>query len=297
MPQARANGIAIEYESFGSPDMPAVLLIMGTGGQLTMWPVELCELLVIRGYRAIRFDNRDVGLSTKLHEAGLPNWYAIEAAREVGGVLPIAYTLDDMARDAVGLLDAVAVDRAHIVGASMGGMIAQLVAADHPRRTLSLTSIMSGANNPALPIVKPEGLQLLADPEPQGDFEALVAHHARIQRLIGSPAYPVDETSLQARIRFDLLRSHYPDGAARQGAAAMTGPDRRPKLRGVQAPTVVLHGADDPLIGPESGRDTADNIPDAELRIVPGMGHDFPPSLAPIFADAITAAARRTTAA
>jgi pimeloyl-ACP methyl ester carboxylesterase len=271
---------------------------MGLGGQLTMWPVELCNELVARGYRAIRFDNRDVGLSTKFDAAGMPDMAAIFGALMAGKPATAPYSLDDMAKDAVGLLDALGIQKAHIVGASMGGMIAQLVAANHPERTLSLTSIMSSTGNPALPQAKPEAMEVLMSPAaPAGDIEAIVARGIKAWNTIGSPGYRTDEKTLREWVLRDATRSFYPVGIARQMAAIVANGDRREKLKKVKAPTVVLHGADDPLVPVEGGKDTAASIAGAELRIVPGMGHDFPIALVKTFADAITAAAKRAGAA
>ncbi|HUD52250.1 alpha/beta hydrolase [Parvibaculum sp.] len=295
MAQVQANGITIEYESFGPSDRETVLLIMGLGGQLTMWQTELCHELVARGYRAIRFDNRDVGLSTKFEAAGMPDMAAIFGALMTGKKPDAPYSLDDMAADAVGLLDALEIGRAHIVGASMGGMIAQLVAANHPERALSLTSIMSTTGNPALPQAKPEVMTMLMTPAP-ADLEGAIQRGIKMWQMIGSPGFPTDETILREWVTRDVKRSAYPVGVARQMAAIVSNGDRREKLKGIKVPAVVLHGDADPLVPVEGGRDTAASIPGAELRIVPGMGHDFPVALVGTFADAITAAATRATA-
>ncbi|KAB7738843.1 alpha/beta fold hydrolase [Parvibaculum sedimenti] len=297
MPQVQANGINIEYESFGPEDRETVLLIMGLGGQLTVWQEELCHELVERGYRAIRFDNRDVGLSTKFDEAGMPDMAAIFGALMTGAKPNAPYSLDDMAADAVGLLDALEIERAHIAGASMGGMIAQLVAANHPERALSLTSIMSTTGNPALPQARPEAMEVLMAPAaPADDLEAIVARGMKAWTTIGSPGYRTDEKTLREWVLRDARRSFYPVGTARQMAAIVANGDRREKLKNIAVPAVVLHGADDPLVPVEGGKDTAESIPGAELRIVPGMGHDFPAALVQVFADAITAAASRAAA-
>lgn len=298
MPQVQANGISVEYESFGPAERETVLLIMGLGGQLTMWPTALCDELVGRGYRVVRFDNRDVGLSTKFDAAGMPDMAAIFGALMSGTKPEAAYSLDDMAADAVGLLDAIGVRRAHIVGASMGGMIAQLVATNHPERALSLTSIMSTTGNPALPQSKPEAMEVLMSPAaPEGDWEAIAARGIKAWNTIGSPGYRTDEKTLREWTLRDARRSFYPVGVARQMAAIVANGDRREKLKNIAVPTVVLHGADDPLVPVEGGRDTAASIPGAELRVVPGMGHDFPLALVGTFADAIAAAASRAAGA
>lgn len=294
--RVQANGITIEYQSFGPTDRETVLLIMGTGGQLTMWPVELCEELVKRGYRVIIYDNRDVGLSTRFDSVGLPDWAAIANALKSGTPPPLAYTLADMAKDAVGLLDSLGIKKANIVGGSMGGMIAQMVAARYPERTLSLTSIMATDGKPGLPLpARPEVMAKIPPPAPEGDMEAVIAYNVKVFQLISGPAYPTDERILREHIIRDMMRSYYPAGLARQQAASFVGNfnDRREQLKTIKAPTVVLHGAEDPIVPVAAGRDVAANIPGAELRIVPGMGHDIPVVLVPVVADAIAAAASR----
>lgn len=296
MAQATANGITLEYESFGPDDAEPVLLIMGLGAQLTLWPFELCEGLVARGFRVIRYDNRDVGLSTKFHAAGVPHLPAVIGAIMSGQDPQVPYKLEDMAADAVGLLDALDIARAHVVGASMGGMIAQLVAADYPSRTLSLTSIMSSTGNPSLPPATPEAIGVLMS-RPQGaDLDALIDFGVRAARVIGSPNYPAEETVLRARVRRDVERSNYPAGFARQMAAIYASGDRRAKLAQIIAPTVVVHGSADPLVPIDGGRDTAANIGGAELVEIDGMGHDLPLALVGRIADAVTAVAQRAKA-
>jgi len=296
MAQISANGINIEYERFGPEDRETVLLIMGLSAQLTMWSVELCEELVSRGYHVVRFDNRDIGLSTKFDEAGIPDMGALIGALMAGEKPDAPYSLDDMAADTVGLLDALGIEEAHIVGASMGGMIAQLVAVNHPARVLSLTSIMSTTGNPELPQAKPEATAALAAPAPDpNDLEAVVARGMNTWNTIGSPGYRTDEAQLREWVLRDFHRSFYPQGILRQMAAIVSNGDRREKLKSITVPTVVLHGADDPLVPVEGGRDTAASIPGAELIEVPGMGHDFPLALVTTFADAITKAASQSS--
>lgn len=296
MAQVTANGIQIEYERFGPEDRETILLIMGLGGQMTLWPVELCEELVRRGYHVVRFDNRDIGLSAKFDHAGLPNMEALIGALLSGQKPDAPYSLDDMAADAVGLLGALGIDRAHIVGASMGGMIAQLVAINHPENVLSLTSIMSTTGNPELPQATPEAMGALMAPAPDPkDVEAVVARGMHTWRTIGSPGYPTDDAQLREWILRDFHRSFYPQGILRQMAAIVSNGDRRERLRGVKVPAVVLHGIDDPLVPIDGGRDTAASLKNSELIEVPGMGHDFPLSLVTIFADAITKAASRAS--
>jgi pimeloyl-ACP methyl ester carboxylesterase len=298
--QVQANGITIAYESFGPADRETVLLIMGNGTQLTAWPVELCEELVRRGYRVVIYDNRDVGLSTKFDHAGVPDVKAVIEARLAGKPSPLPYTLDDMAKDAVGLLDALGVKKAHIVGVSMGGMIAQLVAADHPEHTLSLTSIMSTSGKPGIPFpAKPEAVAKMPPPAPEGDAEALVANAVKTVQVMAGPVYPPDEKRVRDVVVRSMKRSADRAGMARHNALSALGlyEDRRAKLKTIKAPAVVVHGAEDPLMSVEGGRDTAANIPGAELRIIPGMGHDLPVALVETIADAITAAASRAGAA
>ncbi len=299
MPQIKANGISLEYESFGPEDRETVLLIMGFSGQLTMWPVELCDEIVKRGYRAIRFDNRDVGLSSKIEEAGVPDMEKVVGSLLGGAAyVPCTYSLDDMAADAAGLLDALGIERAHIVGASMGGMIAQLVADPIiPKRRCRSPPSCRTTGNPDLPQGKPEAMGALLAPAccTPDDIEAIVQRGIDTWKTIGSPGYPTDDATIREWVLRDVKRSYYPVGTARQLAAIVGNGDRREKLKRVKAPTVVLHGADDPLLPVEGGKDTAASIAHAELRIVPGMGHDFPVSLVPVFADAIEAAAKRAS--
>lgn len=297
MAQVQANGITIEYESFGDKANETVLLIMGLGAQLTMWPVEFCQELVSRGFHVVRFDNRDIGLSTKFEAAGMPDMAAIFGALMSGTKPDSAYTLDDMAADAVGVLDALNIKAAHIVGASMGGMIAQLVAINHPTRTLSLTSIMSTTGNPGLPQAKPEAMAVLMTPAPEGDIEGAIARGMNAWKVIGSPAYPTDDVTLRQWVSRDVNRSLYPVGTARQMAAIVANGDRREKLKKLNVPTVVVHGEADPLVPVEGGKDTAANIPGAELRVVPGMGHDFPLGLVKTYADAVSSVVARSRGA
>lgn len=298
MAQIKANGINLEYETLG--DGPeTVLLIMGLGAQMTRWPPAFRQMLADKGYRVVWFDNRDVGLSEKIEAAGLPDMQAIIGALMSGGTPKVAYTLAEMAADTVGLMDALKIDKAHIVGASMGGMIAQLVAADYPERVLSLTSIMSTTGGRDLPPAKPEAMAVLNDrgPDPLTDLDGYLAHSLIGAQAIGSKGYPFDPAASRERSLSDFKRSYYPAGFARQYAGVVASPDRRAKLATVTAPTVVVHGDIDPLVPVEGGQDTAKHIPGAELRIIPGMGHDFPPELYETIVDAIVSAATRAKAA
>lgn len=287
-----ANRIHLEYEVLGPKDGDAVLLIMGLGRQLTAWPEALCTGLAERGLRVIRFDNRDVGLSWRSPErVDLMRFMAMHA----GGARPRPpYTLEDMAADAVGLLDGLGVARAHLVGVSMGGMIGQLMAADHAERVLSLTSIMSSSGNPRLPLARPEVNAVLFAPPPNPfDQEAVAATASRLWGVIGSPAYPTDDALIRARAVADARRGWNPAGVGRQLAAVVANGDRRPKLRRISAPTVVLHGTDDPLVPVQAGRDTAANISGAEMIEIRGMGHDLPEALVPQMEAAILRAVER----
>ena len=282
-----------------TPPPSRSLLIMGLGAQMNRWPLPLIERLTAAGHRVITFDNRDVGLSEKLDAAGPPDMAAMFQAVREGRKPAAAYTLDDMAADAAGLLAALDIDRAvHIVGASMGGMIAQLVAADHPGRTLSLTSIMSTTGNPDLPRSKPEAIAVLNNrgPDPNEDFAAFLDHSVASAKVTGSPAYPADDAVLREGAEASFKRCYYPVGFQRQYAGVTASPDRRPRLKTITAPTVVIHGEADPLVPVEGGRDTADNIPGAELLVIPGMGHDLPAALHDQIAGAILAVAARAKA-
>lgn len=285
--QANINGISITYEDKGPSGAPVILLVMGLGGQLTLWPDEFVDALNERGFRTIRYDNRDVGLSTRFEAAGIPNvkWMIVKSV--LGLPVRPAYTLADMAADGVGLLDHLGVARAHVVGVSMGGMISQHIAARYPQRVLSLTSVMSTTGNRRLPRARKEAMQVLANRPMSGDKEALIAYSVNAARVIGSPGYPADEARLQRRVRTDFERGWYPQGVARQMAAIVADGDRRAMLKDIAAPTLVIHGEDDPLVPIDGGRDTAANIAGARLLTIPGMGHDLPLALVDTLADAI----------
>ncbi len=286
MTAVRANGIDIEYAETGRRDAPVILLIMGLGMQLVAWPDSLCEGLAARGFRVVRFDNRDIGLSTRMPSAGSLATAAMMARAFLHLPVRPPYTLGDMARDTVGLMDALGIDRAHVVGASMGGMIAQIVAIERPERVKSLSSIMSTSGDPALPGPAPKVLRALLRPRSR-DKEIAVRRGMELFRLIAGSRYRPSEAELRAKLEGAVRRSYRPDAFARQLIAIQTAPSRVSLLRRVRAPTLVLHGDDDPLVRMAGGEDTAANIPGARLRIVPGMGHFLPEALVPLLVDEI----------
>lgn len=293
MPQITANGIRIEYETYGDPANPPLLLIMGLGAQLTLWPIELVEALVERGYYVIRHDNRDIGLSQKFSEHGVPNFKRVALMRMFGLRPKLPYRLTDMAQDAAALLDELGIESAHIVGGSMGGMIAQLLAIDHAHKVRTLTSIFSTTGNRRLPPPKKAAMNALLDRAPAGaTLEQVLPYGIRVSRAIGSPAYPAPEERLRANIARDYNRSFFPEGAARQLCAIIDDGDRRGRLKSVTAPTLVIHGIDDPLVPVEGGRDTAAHIPGAKLHEIAGMGHDLPLELVAEIAGKIAEHAR-----
>lgn len=282
--RATANGIEIEYETLGSPEGPPLLLVMGLGGQLIWWPEELCSLLASRGYYVIRYDNRDVGLSTKIDGGPPPDLLAALTGQAVP-----AYTLRDMAADGVGLLDALGLGAAHVVGVSMGGMIAQHMAVHFPERVQTLCSIMStptGIMTADPPSAEANAILLRpAAPDRASAVEAAVAGH----RVIGSPGFPFDEARARARAEQSYDRCYYPEGPTRQLVAILCAGDWSADLAGVTAPTAVVHGAEDPLVRPSWGEATAKAIPGATLHLIPGMGHDLPPGVWEPIADIIDA--------
>ncbi|HEY0884745.1 MAG TPA: alpha/beta hydrolase [Ramlibacter sp.] len=274
-----ANGIAIEAEDTGSRDdgRPAVLLVMGLGMQLIAWPAAFVQALVDAGFRAIRFDNRDIGRSQHFDHLGVPNLMWESVKHRAGLPVRSPYALHDMALDSLGVLDALGIERAHVVGVSMGGMIAQRVALAAPQRVLSLASVMSSSGARYLPGPKPQVLgALLSRPQGRGE-EALVDHGVKIWKLIGSPAFPPDEAVLREEVRAAVRRSFHPAGTMRQMAAVAADRRRPDELPRIKAPTLVVHGRDDPLVPLACGHDTARRIGGARFVAVPGMGHDLPP--------------------
>lgn len=298
MAQASANGITIEYDSLGDESAETVLLVAGLGMQMIRWTEPFRRAIAGHGFRVVRFDNRDVGLSTHFSDAPVPELSAVAAAIASGQRPDVPYTLYDMADDAAALLDVLGVERAHIVGASMGGMIGQLIASEHPGRTASLTSIMSNTGNPGLPPASPEAMAVLLQrpPSPFEDEAGFLAASLRSARVIGSPGYPLDVAEQQAQALAAAKRAYDPAGYGRQIAAVTATGDRRPRLKTITAPTLVIHGAADPLVPLAGGEDTAANIKGAELKVIEGMGHDLPPALYETLATAIAANARRVLA-
>ena len=289
MPVLSVNGIEIAYDDRGNRDDPAILLIMGLGTQMIAWPERFCDGLAARGFRVVRFDNRDVGLSTKFEAAAPIDLGAILQKVVAGRKIDPPYDLSDMAGDSVGFMDRLAIEKAHFVGASMGGMIAQIVAAKYPNRVRSLVSIMSSSGDPSLPPAKPEAMAAIMQARPDGrDRELAIQHGMRIYRAIGSPGFPTPDDELRAKVGAAFDRSYYPAGVGRQFAAIMASGSRVEMLRKLSVPTLVLHGADDPLVPLLAGQHTAAQIPGSTLTVVPGMGHDIATGLIPILVDAIT---------
>ena len=285
-----STGIEIAYETFGEDRSRPLLLVMGLGTQMLAWHEDFCRALVDRGFFVVRFDNRDVGLSTHLRDAPPPNVMAALG----GDTSSASYTLDDMADDAVGLLDALGLSSAHVVGASLGGMIAQTIAARHPDRVRSLTSIMS-TPSPAIGSPTQQALGVLLAPPATSRDEA-VQRSVTAYRVIGSPDYPLDEEWLRGVSGESYDRGYDPLGVARQLLAIHASGDRTPALRGLDVPTLVVHGDADPLVQVEGGRATAEAVPDAELLVLPGMGHNLPRELWPTITGAIDALAQRAEA-
>jgi len=293
MPTVFANGIQIEYETFGEPSSPSLLLIAGIGGQMIGWDEELCKEWAGKGLYVIRFDNRDVGLSTKMEETGVPDFPAAIAAGMKGEKVDAPYTLDDMADDAVGLLDALKIDKAHICGISMGGAIAQTIAFRHPSHVRSMTQVYATSGNPELPAGKPETMALLLTPPPE-EREAYIDYMMKFYRAVAGRGFPFDEVWHRKLAGRSYDRAFYGPGKARQFLAILAHGNRKPLLASITAPTLVIHGADDPLVPVSGGRDSAEAIPGAELMIIEGMGHDMPHGSAwPLIVEAVVAHVRK----
>ena len=275
-----ANGLNLAYETHGKPTDPCVLLVMGLGMQLIAWPEDFVEGLVEQGFFVVRFDNRDAGLSSKMTQAGKPHLPLAYLKNLVGWPLKSAYTLDDMAQDGLALLAALRIEAAHVIGVSMGGMIAQVMAARAPEQVLSLTSIMSTSSRRGLPgPTRAARLALLQGPKRKASRDEVMDHMAATMRVIGSPSYPIAEKILRRRIAAALERGSYPEGMARQMVAIVASGERTELLKSICCPSLVIHGAADPLIPVACGIDTAALIPGARLEVIEGMGHDMPPQL------------------
>jgi len=284
-----AGGVRLGYDDLGAVGDPAVVLIGGLATQRTVWPDSLCAPLVDAGYRVVRFDNRDMGESSWWDAPSGATLLALVAG---GASNPQAlpYTIDDLADDTVGLMDALSLDRAHIVGMSMGGMVAQSVAIRHPTRLRSLVSMMSTTGNPTLPAATPAAMQaLMTPPEDPFDAESVSVLAITQQAIIGSPLYGMPDDHVRAVVSLNFERGNNPEGALRQWLASSRAGDRRDQLAGIPVPTLVLHGRDDPLVRPEAGEDTARAIPGARLRIIDGWGHNIPPSIGNLLAAELTA--------
>ena len=280
MPTLTANGIRIAFDTAGDAKSTPLLLVHDLGMQLTSWPEEFVDGLVELGFYVIRFDHRDCGLSTKFERSGKPNlaWSWLSARLK----LPQrpAYRLEDMADDALGVLSALGVARAHLVGVAMGGMVAQILAARHPQRVLSLASIMSSSSKRGLPGPLPAVRQALqARPGNPNEVDSIIDAAVAFQRTIGSPAYPTPEKQLRRRAARALRRCYCPAGALRSGALVTASIWRSALLRAIDVPTLVIHGAADPLVPLACGEDTAAQIPGARLEVIQGMGHDLPAQL------------------
>ena len=294
MPQTTANGLSFEYESLGNPQDPVILLVMGLGVQMVLWPDEFCRMLVDKGFRVVRFDNRDIGLSTKLDHLGMPNIPREAIKYWLRLPLKSPYYIEDMAADTEALMDALGIARAHVVGASMGGMISQNLAARAPAKVASLTSMMSTTGARSLPSPRARAYKALLAPLPApGDTEAAIIRMMKLLRAIGSLTYPSKEEYLRALCERHVRRSFNPAGASRQLLAIAASGDRTAVVRRIRAPTLVMHGDEDPLLLPACGKATLEAIRAgggrAELCAIRGQGHDFPVEVLPEMAERIAA--------
>lgn len=293
-PQARvkANGIELVYDTFGEVDSPPMLLIMGLGSQMIDWRDEFCAMLASRAFRVIRFDNRDVGQSTIFSHAGHPRIDAMLQALGRGETVEAPYRLSDLVADTVGLLDALRIEKAHVVGLSMGGMIAQLLAAGHPERVLTLTSIMSSTGEPGLPPSTPEAWACLTEPL-ETELEPFIAQYLRKWQVYCGPKYPFDSNAGKEHAVRVFARGVHPAGRDRQMAAILASGSRKAALARVSCPGLVIHGASDPVVRIEGGMATASAIAGAEFVAIAGMGHDLPKPVWPLVVDAIARHAGR----
>jgi pimeloyl-ACP methyl ester carboxylesterase len=291
VPEAPSGHLHIYYETEGDASGLPLLLVMGLGAQITWWRPELRAALVERGFYVVSFDNRDVGQSSWLDEAGVP-----DLLKALAGDLHAPYLLSDMAGDAFAVMDAVGLESAHILGASMGGMIVQTMAIERPERVRSVTSIMSTTGDPRVGQPRPDVVALLLRP-PATSRQAAVDQAVAGSRAIGSPGYPFDEAYVRTRAASDYDRAFHPEGTARQLTAILASGDRTAGLRGVALPTLVVHGDGDPLVDVSGGRATAAAVPGAVLKVIPGMGHDLPLGVTDELVTAVTELATKAEAA
>lgn len=271
----RANNILLAYESFGSDKNESIILIQGTGATLLHYPTEFCQKLASEGYRVIRFDNRDIGASSKLDSLGQPDWEAIIPLMKTCDSVPLPYTLLDMAKDVVGLMDALKIKKAHIAGASMGGAIAQIIAINFPDRLLSLTCFSASTGNPNLPEGNENALKAMSTPPPQSNNTDTIANYLiNIYKALGAVD---DDKILLERAKGHINRGWQPDAVNRQVAAVVIGEncDRRKDLKNLNIPALIIHGDSDPIVTLDSGKELAASIPDAQLCVINGLGHDL----------------------
>lgn len=293
--RALVGEIELEYEDWGDINNPPMVLVMGLSAQMMLWPDGFCEQLVQQGFRVVRFDNRDIGLSTKIKTRGphIKQWLLMARA-QLGLRSEVPYTLHDMAKDTLGLMDHLGIRRAHLVGASMGGMISQIIAARFPERVASLGIVFSSTNQPLLPPPSPSAiLPLMKGPGKGATDEQRLAHSMKLVKSIGSPAYQRPDAEIEAFVRRMFARSYYPAGVKRQMMAVLGTGNLRPYAKRINAPTVVIHGEQDPLIRPAGGKAVASAIRGSTFELVPGMGHDLPQQLWPRIVRSLTQNSQR----
>lgn len=289
MPTAKANGLTIAYETAGDPRDPTILLVMGLGAQLTLWPDAFVAALAASGLHVVRYDNRDVGLSSDFDSFGVVDMNEIVMKAIAGQPLSPPYTVADMAADGIGLLDVLGIKSAHVAGLSMGGMIVPHMATKHAARVESMTVIMSSSGRRGLPPGKPEAMKMLMTRPMSDDRAEILRHGMALRRAIGGPAYPENDEELRVKVGRQIDRRYYPQGVGRQYYAVVADGDRTNLLKSVKAPTLVIHGSDDPLLPVECGRDVAASVPGAVMHEEPGMGHEIPGALCQSLAAKIAA--------
>jgi pimeloyl-ACP methyl ester carboxylesterase len=282
-----SNSISLEYETFGADTDPAVVLVAGLGFQLIDWPATFCDQLSENGYFVVRFDNRDIGLSQKLEDKPVPDLVALGEKLRSGVPVDVPYHLTDMMTDVIGLLDVLSIEKVHLIGMSMGGMIAQLAAIHYPQRLLSLTSIMSSSGSSSLPPLTAAATTVLMSAPASADMSDVVDFGLTVNDVIGSPGYPWNRDALTQHLRHCVERCYYPEGYVRQYAAVLAAKSRASLLPKVTTPTLIIHGKDDMLVLQEGGKETARLIPNSQLELVDGMGHDLSPSLCAHLAELI----------